>query len=424
MTSAPPSPRRPPGRRVGFAVVAWLVVAALVRLVIAQPERCPDVDTAQVTDASVAAVDWLVRNQNPAGDWLYRYDRTSGRDLGDYNEVRHGGVIMSLYQAARLLPSPAADQALASADAGVAWVSTRTRPAAGGVAFGSDSRVRTGATALLVAGLLERRAATGSPAYDDDLLAYGRFLVATVEPSGAVLATWDDRAGAFVPGDYSPFFTGEIFWALAMLDAAFPDEGFGPVADRVSTYLATERDEAEDRFPPVADHWAGYGLAQLHVNRGLTDAEAGYLDRLTDLFGPQVRYESQRTNSTFSYLTRGRQTLGAGLGTIGEGLGSMWTVVVDDPRVEHLADDIEERTRCVAGMLVERQVDAAEAAQGPDPGRSEGAWFQFGITQMDDQQHALSALLLTLPMLEGEPGGAAAGPSSTAGADLDEGDRP
>lgn len=404
--------------------MSWLVVAALVRLVIVQPERCFDVDAAQIIDASVAAVDWLVRNQDPAGDWLYRYDRSSDRDLGDYNEVRHAGVAMSLYQAARLLPAPAADRALASADAGVAWASTRTRPAAGGVAFGSDNRVRTGATALLVAGLLERRTGTGSTVHDDDLMTYGRFLVASVEPSGAVLATWDHDAGAFVPGDYSPFFTGEVFWALAMLDSVFPGEGFGGAADRVSLYLATERDEAEDRFPPVPDHWAGYGLAQLHVDRGLTDTEAAYLDRLTDLFGPQVRYESQRTNSTFSYLTRGRQTLGAGLGTLGEGLGSMWTVAVDDPRLDHLADDIAERTRCVAGMLVERQVDAAEAAQAADPGRSEGAWFQFDITQMDDQQHALSALLLTLPMLEAVQSDAGAATSSTRGADRGEGDRP
>ena len=51
----------------------------------------------------------------------------------------------------------------------------------------------------------------------------------------------------------------------------------------------------------------------------------------------------------------------------------------------------------------DRQVDADEAAATADPDRTRGAWFQFDITQMDDQQHAMSAVLLALPILEGRP---------------------
>ena len=62
-------------------------------------------------------------------------------------------------------------------------------------------------------------------------------------------------------GEYSKYYTGEAYWALARLERVFPDEGFGAVADRIGAYLATTRDEAEDYWPPIADHWAGYGLA-------------------------------------------------------------------------------------------------------------------------------------------------------------------
>src|SRR5690606_12435676 len=54
---------------------------------------------------------------------------------------------------------------------------------------------------------------------------------------------------------------------------------------------------------------------------------------------------------------------------------------------------------CAAGLLVDRQVDAAEAAEVAHPEAAEGAWFTEGVTQKDDQQHALSALLLAEPVL-------------------------
>ena len=58
----------------------------------------------------------------------------------------------------------------------------------------------------------------------------------------------------------------------------------------------------------------------------LPDEYVPYVRRQAGLQSLQIRYESQRTNSLFSYRTRGRQTLGAGLGTIGEAL-SNWEIV-------------------------------------------------------------------------------------------------
>jgi hypothetical protein len=43
---------------------------------------------------------------------------------------------------------------------------------------------------------------------------------------------------------------------------------------------------------------------------------------------------------------------------------------------------------CEAGVLVDRQVRRTE----PNP-LARGAWFTDGYTQMDDQQHAIAALL-------------------------------
>ena len=128
----------------------------------------------------------------------------------------------------------------------------------------------------------------------------GRFLVAQTEPSGAVLASYDDAAGAPVAGVYSKYYTGETYWALARLHRLFPEEGWGEVADRIGAYIAAERDEVEDYWPPLPDHWAAYGLAETVAfddrpsELPLTEDELAYARRQAGLFGAQVRWVSQR----------------------------------------------------------------------------------------------------------------------------------
>ena len=90
----------------------------------------------------------------------------------------------------------------------------------------------------------------------------GRFLVSQTEPTGALLAQYDPDTGAPVPGEYSDYYTGEAYWALALLHRTFPGEGWGETANRIGNYLATERDDVEDHWPALPDHWAAYGAAE------------------------------------------------------------------------------------------------------------------------------------------------------------------
>jgi hypothetical protein len=371
----------------------------VIRGIVTQPEDCGQVDPESVTTAVSEATGWFAQNQNDDGTWLYRYDRDTDEDLGDYNIVRHSGVTMSLYQAATI----GTEGALESADRGAQWAFDNLVDAGEGRAFATGSRVEAGASGLLLAGLVERREFTGEDRYDEEMDDLATFLVGQIEPSGALLAAFDPTTGKPVPGEYSYYFTGESSWALARMAEVFPDNGYTDPVRAVAHYLATERDVVEELFPPIADHWAAYTLDQINAwssGDGLSDDEMDYANRLARLFGAQVRYESQRSNGNWSYVTRGRQTLAAGLGTLGEGLTSLWHVAQSDERLASQSDAIAERALCVSSLLVDRQASADTASKYANPSRVQGAWFQFGITQMDDQQHAMSALLRSLPIIE------------------------
>lgn len=372
-------------------VLAWIggLGAAVA---VAHPESCPPAGTESAVDAVRAAVDWLGANQADDGAFLYRYDRDAGAVLPGYSTVRHAGTLLALEQAR----GAGIDEAADIADRGLAWVEQQLTRLDGGREALTGS---TGATALLALALIERRRIDGSTAHDARLRRLGRFLEGTVTADGAVVATWDLGADRPIAGSRSPFFTGEVLWALAALHAELPTEGWDAPARRVSRYLVTQRDDVERRFPPVSEHWGSYALAEMAGWPGAPDDgvlsadELAYAHRQAGLFGLQARFESQRRPAGVVRLTRGPVALPAGIGTVGEGLGGVWRLAALDEDLDVDREAVGDRLVCVAGMLVERQVHS-------DDPRLDGAWFRLGVTQVDDQQHAISALLAALPVLE------------------------
>jgi hypothetical protein len=404
-----------PSARAGLGILALVATGTVVFGVLSPPESCPAVDAGDLRASATEAVDWFTRNQRPDGTWLYLYDARSDEAEPRYDMTRHAGAAMGLYQAAAAgIPG-----ARETADRGVMWALDRLVERDGWAALRSSGEVSAGATALLLAGLVQRRLDTGDDRYDEGMTQLGRFLLAQIQASGAVLAHYDLAAGSPVAGDYSKYYTGESYWALARMHRLFPDGPWGEAADRIGHYLATRRDAAEDRWPPIADHWAAYGLAETvafddrDADRPLTDEELAYVRRQAGLFGAQTRWVAQRFGP-WGLLVRGPHVpRGGGYGVMGEALTGLWRAARADPRLADIRQPLAERATCVAGLAIRRQSDPTDAAAAPAPDRVRGAWFRDGSTRMDDQQHALAALLRTVAIVEAD-GGAAGSPGRPA----------
>ncbi len=387
-------------RRVWRALLTLALILVAVFAVGAPPERCPSVTTDELRGSAQASVDWFVRNQDSDGRWLYLYNADEDSTPADYNEVRHAGVTMGLYQAAAArLPGAAL-----SGDRGLEWALERLVERDDWAALAYEGEVNTGATALLTAGLTIRREATGDTRYDGLLRRLGRFLVVQTEPSGAVLASYDQTTGAPEPDFYSKYYTGEAYWALARLHRTFPGEGWDEPANRIGGYLASSRDDVEDHWPPIPDHWAAYGAAETveYPERGgdpLTEDEVDYARRQAGAFGVQARVVAQRFGP-WGELVRNYTPRGGGYGVVSEALTGWWLTAQADPRLADLREPIADRATCVAGLALEAQSDGGDAADAAQPELVEGAWFKDGETRMDDQQHALAGVLRTIPIVE------------------------
>ncbi|HEY5876744.1 MAG TPA: hypothetical protein VIT64_15665 [Ilumatobacteraceae bacterium] len=394
-----------PGHRAMLGVGSLLVAGGFAFGVLSPPEHCPEVTSAGLRQAASEAVDWFARNQNADGTWLYQYRAETDTVVDDYNVVRHAGAVMGLYMAADY----GIEEGFALADRGLEWsrdgLVRDDDWAAVGTVRGDPS---TGGTALLLAGLADRRSQTGDTREDELMVGLAQFLVAQTEPSGAVLATYDMATGAPVPGVYSKYYTGEAYWALALMAQQVPDGPWGEVADRIGAYMATQRDVAEDQWPPLPDHWAAYGLADTAASgdadhdRALTDDEVAYARRQAGLFAAAVRWVGQQAGPWGPAVRGPQEPRGGGYGVIGEGLTGLWRVAVVEPPMADMRDAIGARAMCIAGMAIDEQIDASEAAAFAAPSRVQGAWFIEGETRMDDQQHALSALVRTMSIADAD----------------------
>jgi hypothetical protein len=286
--------------------------------------------------------------------------------------VRHAGVLLALYRAGEL----------DAGDRGLSWARARLRPARGGLALTSGTVAATGGAALLASALVERRHRTGSTAYDDDLRALGAFLVGMQRSDGGFYVSVDVVSDVLDRTSTSRYYPGEALWAIAQLESLFPSARWERAARRAATFIATRRDEVEGVVaPPLNDHWAAYGFAEMATWSTLDDDVARYARLLYGRFALLIRTESTRDHALVR-VVHGPPRRAAALGTWVEGQAALARLARRDERVRDLASRIETSARCGTGVLVHRQ-------------DRNGAWYDDGRTRMDDEQHAISGLIGT-----------------------------
>jgi hypothetical protein len=372
----------------------WLVSLGATRLLIAPPENCGDITAESARNAAIDAMEWVAVNQLSDGRYTYLYDRSADAPIDDYNVVRHAGVTMSLYQVAGRLDRP---DLMEAADAGTAWMIDNLQRHDNWAALADNPRATLGSSALMMVALADRRLATGDEQYDDVMREVGRFLMAMQRDDGGFFIAWQFDRNDYDRVGTSVYYPGEALWALALLHEALPDLGADVAARRAVDFITIHRDAVEGvRYPPLNDHWASYGMAEMaEWQPPLRDENIDYARRLAGRFSLFIRFEAQKSDNAIQLAVRGDDRSSSALGTWVEGQAALWRLASSDERMADLRDDIRDSAACGAGILAQRQ---APDADGP---AEAGAWFIDDITRMDDQQHAASGLLYTADALDG-----------------------
>ena len=385
------------------ALLVWLigllVIGGAARAV-ALPEVCGSTTQSDRDEAISLAVTWLAANQKSDGTFLYRYDAERDEILVGYNWIRHAGTILALEQARgqgfvdAVTPSELAIKA--------ALDQTVSATINGNVLTGlSDGPVlSTGGTALFALALMERRDATGLTDHDDDIRSMLRFLTTSLKDradGSTIVRASANRDAQFDSDEVALFATSQVLFALSRAERIFPDEQWGSHSHQILKYLTTYKANEEGFVPDMADHWAAYALSEMMTWADVptfSDVEIAWVKKQMGLSSIMIRYESQITDDGFNVLLRGHSAIGAAMGTHGEAVAGWTNFAIGQSNLQGQIRGLSDRLQCNSSLLVKRQTTDADAKEFASPTRVKGAWLSSGITQVDDQQHSMSALLM------------------------------
>lgn len=385
------------------ALLVWLIGLLVIggaARAIALPEVC-GVTAQRDRDVAISnAVTWLSSNQNPNGTFLYRYDANRDEVLGGYNWTRHAGTILALEQAR----AQGFNDALAPSELAIRAALDQSVPVSinDEVVMGlSDGPVlSTGATALFSLALMERRDASGLTDHDDDIRAMLRFLSASLKDradGSTIVRAWANSKARFVNDEVALFTTSQVLFALARAERIFPNEHWGSHSHQILRYLTTYKANEEGFAPDMADHWSAYAMSEM-MNWAdvptFSDTEIAWAHKQMGLSSILIRYESQITDEGFNVLMRGHSAIGAAMGTHGEAVANWTNFALTQSALQGQVRGLSDRLQCNSALLVDRQTTDVDAKGFESPDRVNGAWLSSGVTQVDDQQHAMSALLM------------------------------
>lgn len=395
----------------------WIVLCVALfgaARAVAMPEVCANTSSDERRAAITEGVGWIARTQQADGKFLYRYDAATDRVVPGYVWIRHAGTMMALAQVvtAGLDENGEArrsfDRALDAAQSEIVRVEIDDEIRAG---LGEGSYVSTGGTALLLLALTE------GDVDDPELVqALGRHLDASVAPGPrgtSIVLESADRDLRFEPESVGRFTTGEVAYALARLERIQPGRGWGDAVPSILDYLALYKADREGFVPDMADHWAAYAMGEMTKwspeswasivgsrPGEFDDVHVAWAEKQMGMSSVMVRYESQRTNRGLDRWLRGRTSVGSAIGTHGESLGGWYDVALAVDDLGGRRAGLQDRLRCNAGVITARQIDTERADAYPDPDSVRGSWLWFETTQVDDQQHAVSALVAAERILD------------------------
>ena len=229
--------------------------------------------------------------------------------------------------------------------------------------------IQLGASALMLAGLMQRRIATEDPRFDDISKDVARGCSHLQLPDGAFLNRWDVTRDSPIPEERSKYATGEAFWGLTLMHRFFPGEGWDRAAIKTADYLALYRDDYEKQEVPARGRTSGQPTASARWQRG---------HRATSRSLTRVRSRSASASSSASNRNAVRTgfrrcSTAARRAPPAWALGRRADVAPPSPSIDPRMADMEaklaERVACGAGMLAERQVSPSEAEDTGNPER-------------------------------------------------------
>lgn len=224
-------------------------------------------NTSVYVKAARAGGDYLLRQLQDDGSFVYQYNPVTEKTSDSYSIIRHAGTTYSLLE---LYETTGEQKYLRGAERALLYLRNRTgpcpeNPTARCVYEGN--KITLGANALTLLALTKHIEATGSRLYVTEAKGLAEFIVSTKSPVGEFLIHSMNAATGAVYDVTSIYYPGEAVFALTRLYAIDKKEKWISAAHQGAHFLIETRDPELSSEELGNNHWLMYAINELHKNR-------------------------------------------------------------------------------------------------------------------------------------------------------------
>ena len=336
---------------------------------------------------------YLARAVKDDGRFVYEYKPYRGREVPEYNILRHAGTVFAMMELYGEHKDPDVRKA---AERAIGYLLRQVR---GGTIEGKPVKfvvekgeVKLGGNGLAALALAEYALTTGNRQHDEVMKGLGEWILATQDANGRFKVHKQSFPLGRVSSFQSEYYPGEAIFALMRIFALTGEKKWLDGADAGARYQLKVFSLLDDRRLPH-DHWLLYGLNEVHRKRPRPEFLDGAMRFARVIIQAQHTRENQpQPDWDGGYYKPPRS---APTATRMEGLNSAYALARDFGRgadAKQIKRSIDKGT----GFLLRMQVGPEIAMYCQDPEASLGGFRESlasPVVRIDFVQHAISALL-------------------------------
>ena len=225
----------------------------------------------EALQSAAAGGSYLARSVGPDGRFIYLFYPKTSSIPNDYNIVRHAGSVWGMLELYDVAPTIELREAI-NRSLKFELLGKATKPCTFQgkeyLCIVENKNVKLGSNALGAIALSKYMEVTGDRQYRDEMLAYGNWALATMDPiSGEFLASTVSHPGGEITSKESQYFPGETILAFLRIYRLDKNAKWLDAAEKAAKYLINVRDAGKQINELQHDHWLLYALNELYRER-------------------------------------------------------------------------------------------------------------------------------------------------------------
>ncbi len=375
----------------GIAVLLMSLIVVFIAFFVYVKTKTPETLSEKAYYGATLGGNYLARNINEDGSFVYKYNAKEDKIYSEYNMLRHAGTVYALLE---LYDVTKNKKYLNTAESALKYLKGSIKkcpePNSNLDCVYEGDKMKLGGNALSILAFTEYQKVTNSDKYLSDAVSLTEWMLKTQTEQGEFKIHSQFKDGA-ISDMVSEYYPGEAIYALMSIYEMTKEDKYLSGAKRAVNWIIDVRDNNKTSKDISHDHWLLYGIKELY-KYDLSEKYVEHVKKIVDGIVALQHTKNVPFEWVGGYYNPPRSTPTA---TRGEALSSAYEIFKKANENEYAE---KAYTTLQRGVIFELRtlIDGKVARSYPKPVKCLGGFrsaLNLDVVRIDYVQHNISALL-------------------------------